>query len=148
MTTTRSTAKTKRTATRSKPKVEPNNNSQKQKRAYARAEDFTAQERIVAVTAALTANAEHPTGRRALDAACAALHTTIHVSTLHDWLHLYRDQVRPMLITKPIDQVIIDQRDSTLADMNAVRQLAIQELQDKAKAKEASWRDTAVVFGI
>src|SRR5260221_11327426 len=97
MTTTRSTAKTKRTATRSKPKVEPNNNSQKQKRAYARAEDFTAQERIVAVTAALTSNAEHPTGRLALDDPCGALNTTRHVSTHHSVLPYDRLVIPPML---------------------------------------------------
>lgn len=138
--------KNAKATTRSKRVTKPTQDNRATKRT--RTEDFTAEERISAVTAALTANAEHPLGKRALEAACTSLRTTIHISTLADWLKLYRPMVEPTLITKPIDQVIIEQRDSTLADMNKVRQLAIQELQDKEKAHNASWRDSAVVLGI
>lgn len=128
-------------------KAKPTSETRSAKRAYTPSQTTPA-ERIAAVTAALTANREHPTGSRALDAACLSLGRPIHVSTLHDWLQLYRGQIEATLPVIDLDETIKSQHNKTLADMIKARDIAVKQLLDENKAKGANYRDNGVVAGI
>jgi hypothetical protein len=139
------TRQDKRKATRSR-QTEPIASTQSPKRT--RIQMHSDAECIAACTAALTANLEHPTSKRGLDAAIASLGHIINVSTLHDWLKLYRPMIEPTLTVIPVEQTIADTRNKTLSNMIKARDLAVAQLLDPNKVKNAQYRDNGVVAGI
>lgn len=106
------------------------------------------QEKLAAVTAALTTDPDKPLSRRCIDAARAACARQISPQTLSDWIKLYGKEVRSQL-TAPSNAEVIASTQAKVAKRWAdIRDKAMDELLAGDKLKVSAGRDLAVVAGI
>lgn len=135
-----------------KGKTEPASKSRSAKRSRAKPvvhRFFSDDDKLKAVSAAYTANREHPLSHRAMDAARLSIgNPTLHPETMRDWIEQHGKDALALIPARPLNEVILEQRDKTLTQMSQAQSLAMEQLVDQDKAKAASYRDSAVVFGI
>lgn len=109
---------------------------------------YTEAQRVAAITAALTTNAERPLTRDAIEAARAAAGRDLSPNTLSIWIKQYGDEIRPQLSTPTNQEIIIQTQDAVIAKWAEVRRLSLDQLSNEKKLGQSSARDLAVVAGI
>lgn len=121
----------------------------KPRRVSARA--YTKADKVRACTAALTANVDHPYSDVSVQAARDTINAPgLSKETLFNWMTECRDQVLGLMLPQQTTaEIVSETQESVLADMVAVRNMAIERLKrPDGKLNEASARDLAVIMGI
>lgn len=100
-----------------------------------------------AVAAMLTANREHPLSAVSIEAACTALGHKVHHATLDTWLKLYRATVEASLVLPTTAEIVTATRDDILQQWQEVRRVAMDQLKNEQKAKDAQYGQLVIGAG-
>lgn len=119
-----------------------------QKRTRRTVREFTRAEKVKAVSAALTAMPDKPTGQRGLKAATDA-GVRVDKSTLWAWIQEYRDEVTALLPPRKTTAEIVQETHKEITEQfTRTRQAYLEQMLNPDTVSKASARDSAVVVGI
>lgn len=111
--------------------------------------DFSKDDKLKAVAAALATNPDRPTGVRAVQAVNDAIGVPIDRSVLWDWIHEYRDEVTALLPPRKTTAEIVQETQAEITEQfQRTRRAYTEQLLKPETVGRASARDSAVVVGI
>lgn len=95
----------------------------------------------------LTANKEHPLSAASQEAAWNALGHKVHLATLDTWLKALRKTVEASLVLPTTAEIVTSTRDDILQQWEEVRRVAMNQLKNEQKAKDAQYGQLVIGAG-